>query len=197
MSGPGVQCIARFNTHQGNRCSQTVAPVDFPQPMSRFQATLFFSNVIVFLAYKVNGIVALSNTLSPTPLPRSHVSSRICNEGCTSFPSRMSRSHRALVMDAGGKKRRRRKSDPKTSKISGSSSVSGANGSGLSKDAGVGAGDAAGAPSGAPALPSARELEEVLEGERGLEELFTDDWSGMPANEGMVKTKVSTLGLPS
>lgn len=98
------------------------------------------------------------------------------------------------MMDAGGKKRRKRKSDAKTSQISGESSISDATGSGLSKDAGAGVGDAAGEPSKAAALPSARELEEVLEGERGLEELFTDDWSDMPANEGMVKSKVSTLG---
>lgn len=39
---------------------------------------------------------------------------------------------------------------------------------------------------------SAGQLGDVLEGDRGVEELFTDDWSDMPANTGMVKSNVSS-----
>lgn len=36
------------------------------------------------------------------------------------------------------------------------------------------------------------ELGDVLEGDRGVEALFTDDWSDMPANTGMAKSNVSS-----
>lgn len=36
-------------------------------------------------------------------------------------------------------------------------------------------------------------LGDVLQGDRSVEALFSDDWSGMQANTGMVKSKVSTF----
>eukprot|EP00752_Nemacystus_decipiens_P001360 g1349.t1 len=75
-----------------------------------------------------------------------------------------------------GKKRRRRKADK-----------------GAASAAGVSTAAKPKQPAGAGELVAgggAGQLGDVLEGDRRVEELFTDDWSGMPANTGMVKSDV-------
>lgn len=101
-------------------------------------------------------------------------------------------------MATGDKKRRRRKGTPATSPAEDSAKAApaaaaaaastpskasakkdgGASPEGTSGDGPVGEG-------GVTAV-----FGEVLQGEKSLEALFSDDWSGMQANTGMVKSKV-------
>lgn len=82
------------------------------------------------------------------------------------------------MMAAGGKKRRRRKEG----KGAGTAAAPTASNAKSPADA-----DATIAGGGG----GVGQLGDVLEGDRGVEALFTDDWSDMPANTGMVKTSVS------
>lgn len=50
---------------------------------------------------------------------------------------------------------------------------------------------AANSGAGAGAGGGVGELGDVLEGDKSVEALFSDDWSGMPANTGMTKSNVS------
>ena len=155
--------------------------------MLRFQAATTFASVAVYLAFGPGDGLALRSTPLPSAFYTTHVSASPTTKVCT-------RPRRTLVMAAGatgGKKRKRRKKEPNPSVRSKSSSPSGALVPGVLQDDDF----VAGKDGEEPEYQSARDLAEVLDREKELEELFTDDWSDMPANNGMVKTKVS-LDLP-
>lgn len=88
-------------------------------------------------------------------------------------------------MAAGGKKRKRRKEKSKNGS-SASSSTSKSQLPAAAVPASPG-----GTSSSETVVRGAGQLGDVLEGERGIEALFSNDWSDMPANDGMVKTSVS------
>lgn len=168
--------------------------------MQSYKSLPLFAGVAAFLVTDAHGFVALSNNpLSPTNLPSSscktHVSSINTRRGYLN-PARTSRPYDTLMM-AGGKKKRRRKENASSS------------GKGSSDSSATSTGPK---PVQAPAKPQvaasstpikddsnkddvvvegAGQLGDVLEGDRGIEALFSEDWSGMPANDGMVKSDVS------
>lgn len=166
--------------------------------MQSYKALPLFAGVAFCLVLDAHGFVSLSNNLSPTNLPSSsgttHVSSINTRRGYLN-PARTSRPYDTLMM-AGGKKKRRRKENT-------SSAGKGASGSPAAstapKPAQVQATPQVAESStpkddsnkGDVVVGGAGQLGDVLEGDRGIEALFSDDWSGMPANDGMVKSDVS------
>ncbi|CAM9910291.1 unnamed protein product [Ectocarpus sp. 8 AP-2014] len=86
-----------------------------------------------------------------------------------------------MMMAAAGKKRKRRKvrkgTNPPTPPASPAAAIPPKKPA-ANSGAGAGAGGGVG------------ELGDVLEGDRKVEALFSDDWSGMPANTGMTKSNV-------
>lgn len=150
-----------------------------------------FASAATCLILGTHGFVAPGNLPGGVISGRTHdVSSSAGSSSRPVFPTRHSsspRRHRnepsSLLMMAAKKKRRRRKGD----KDGASSGVSTA-----SKPSQA---DGGGSSSGPVAGGGAGQLGDVLEGDRGVEELFTDDWSDMPANTGMVKSNVSSLCL--
>eukprot|EP00903_Cladosiphon_okamuranus_P019109 g17582.t1 len=123
-------------------------------------------------------ISSRTHDISPRGADRSSSSSRPV------FPTRHApRRHRnepsSLLMMAAGKKRRRRKGD----KGGASADASGVSTASMPKQP-------AGSPDGPVSGGGAGPLGDVLERDRQVEELFTDDWSDMPGNAGMVKSNV-------
>lgn len=100
-------------------------------------------------------------------------------------------------MAAGGKKRRKRKGAPSGGKSAPEASpVAGASVPFAAPEVSAPSADSSGGGGGGAVTSGATDagqLGDVLEGDRGIEELFSDDWSGMPANTGMVKSKVGFL----
>ncbi len=157
--------------------------------MKPSSALVGLASVATLLALGTDGFIAPPSSLpSGAGISGTHdaVSSTVAARRRPLLPDHpTSRRHRQepsslLMMAAGGKKRRRRKAG---------------------KDAGTAAAPAA-SPAKSPADAAAAvagggggagKLGDVLEGDRGVEALFTDDWSDMPANTGMVKTSVSVL----
>lgn len=97
----------------------------------------------------------------------------------TRHTSRRRRNEPSSLLMMAAKKRRRRKGD----KGGDSAAAAGVSTASKPKQPASSAGTVAGGGAG--------QLGDVLEGDRGVEELFTDDWSDMPANTGMVKSNVS------
>lgn len=176
--------------------SNTSAP---QASMQSSKTVLVLTTVVTFFVLGTDGFVALSNSL-PTSLTSSpsgtHVSSSIAKSS-RCFTTHTSRPHEAL-MAAGGKKRRRRKENSK-----GSASVPSASTAPKpqppsaavpapvedSRSKAEQSSESGGTP--AAVEGGADKLGDVLQGEKGLEALFTDDWSDMPANDGMLKSNVS------
>lgn len=156
------------------------------------------ASVAAYLILGTHGFVAPGN-LPGGVISRTHdVSSSSSCAGSSRpvFPTRhASRRHRndssSLLMMAAGKKRRRRKGDK------GGASAAASGVSTASKPKQPASADPVPAASGGVAGGGgAGQLGDVLEGDRGVEELFSDDWSDMPANTGMVKSNVSSLCYP-
>ncbi|CAM9709819.1 unnamed protein product [Ectocarpus fasciculatus] len=99
-----------------------------------------------------------------------HRSSRRLRHECSSL----------MMMAAAGKKRKRRKVRKGTTPPAPPASPAAA----------IPPKSPAAADSGAVAGGGVGELGDVLEGDRSVEALFTDDWSDMPANTGMTKSNV-------
>lgn len=151
------------------------------------------ASVAAYLVLGTHGFVAPGSLTAGGVISRTHdVSSSIisCGRGSRSvFPAsdhaspRHRNEHSSLTMMAAGKKRRRRK---------------GGKGSATAAASGVSTAPKKQPASAAPVVAGggAGQLGDVLEGDRGVEELFSDDWSDMPANTGMVKSNVSSLCCP-
>lgn len=147
------------------------------------------ASVATYLILGTHGFVASGNLHVGVISSRTHdVSSSSSCAGSSSrpvFPTRQTPRRRrndypSLLMMAAAKKRRRRKAD----KGGGASAAaSGASTASTPKE-----------PANVGSVPGtgAGQLGDVLEGDRRVEELFTDDWSGMPSNTGMVKSNVSS-----
>lgn len=148
-----------------------------------------FASVAACLLLGTNGFVAPGN-LPGGVISRTHddvSSSTSCGGGSRGRPvfpirhtPRRQRNDPSSLLMMAGKKRRRRKGD----KGGASAAASGVSTAPKPKQADGNAGPVAGGGAG--------QLGDVLEGDRGVEELFTDDWSDMPANTGMVKSNVSS-----
>lgn len=160
----------------------------FPPVMQPFKALITLTSVTVCLVPCADGFVALRSLSVPTSsvLSGTHVSSSISTRR-THSSDYTSRPH-GVLMATKGKKRKRRKDAPKDdastpsapiiAKLQPESSSSSSRGSNSSPDS-------------TAVVEGASQLGDVLEGDRGVEALFSDDWSDMPANAGMVKSNVS------
>lgn len=139
------------------------------------------ASVAAFLIPGTHGFVVPGN-MPGGVISKTHDVSSSCRGNRPVFPTRYaSRRCRdepsSLLMMAAGKKRRRRKGDQSGASVAASGVSTASKPKQPADPAGGGAG----------------QLGDVLEGDRGVEELFTDDWSDMPANTGMVKSNVSPL----
>ena len=91
-----------------------------------------------------------------------------------------------VLMATKGKKRKRRKPG-----AADGASTSSAPTSAKLKPDGSSSSSSSSSPDSTAAVEGAGPLGDVLEGDRGIEALSSDDWSDMPANDGMVKSNVS------
>lgn len=101
---------------------------------------------------------------------------------CYSNLPRSSGRSRCLLMATGGKKKRRRKEGSSASPPTASAERTPNVKPKPEATPGEGSGDSTGGPA----------VKSLLEGDKNIERLFDDDWSGMPANDGMQKSNVSS-----
>lgn len=174
-------------THVGRRHDrQTVATP--PAPMQSSKSLIILAGVASCLIVGTDGFVGLNSLSLPGVLvsSRTHVSSTPA-QSRRYFPTHGSRPHEAL-MASGSKKRRRRKEGTRSGTPS--SPVS------TSKKPQAPSTDGDSRIPEDTVVEGAGQLGDVLEGDRGIEALFSEDWSDMPANDGMVKSNVSLAGRP-
>ena len=160
----------------------------FSPSMKPFKTLIALTSVTVCLVPCADGFVALRSLSVPTSSVSSstHVSSSISTRR-THSSGYTSRPH-GVLMATKGKKRKRRKDGPKDDA---STSSGPATAKPQPQPESSSSSSSSSSPGSAPVVEGASQLGDVLEGDRGVEALFSDDWSDMPANAGMVKSNVS------
>ena len=173
--------------------------------MQPFKALMVLTSATVCLVPSTDGFVALRIFSSPTSPGIAHVSSSGISTRRTHSSGYSSRPH-GVLMATKGKKRKRRKDNPKDEASSPTAPASAKpkpdttatttsnNSNSKSSSSSSSESSSSKSKSGADAgtvVEGASQLGDVLEGDRGIEALFSDDWSDMPANDGMIKSNVS------
>lgn len=167
--------------------------------MQSLSSSIVLASIAACLVLYVDAFVSLN---SPSPSFGVSSSSRThVHPSSTTVRRHFTTRQGQTVMMAAGKKRRRRKGSPDAA--GGTSSASATSTASKPRPASRAAEGSSGTASRDPDAPSSSssssnpvangvgELGAVLQGDKGIEALFTDDWSDMPANDGMVKSNVS------